>query len=336
MLAESGRLRALAAALVHGADADDVVQSTWSYALSHPPSDRRNLGAWLAAVARNVARQLFRSEGRRRARESGAARSPVADDTAVVSERMELRGRLVHAVLALPAEERTAVALRYFEDLPPAEIARRLELPASTVRSRIHRGLSRLRRRLEVEAGDETEGWVALALPRADRAPPRPWVSTLLAEGLLMTAKTKLLVAVALLLLGLVVWRSLERGSAPDTPVAPTSRVEPNPATVAEPSSPSPAGLPSPLNSGAGAAAEEETETAPPPETLRGRIVLSEGGAGRRGCRRGEPLLAVGRPPFDPVAVALGRGRPVRAFRAGGSARRQVSTPSGTPGLRGA
>lgn len=53
----------------------------------------------------------------------------------------------VHAaLLSLPAKQRAAVVLRYFEDLTEAEAAETLGCPVSTLRARAQRALKRLRR----------------------------------------------------------------------------------------------------------------------------------------------------------------------------------------------
>lgn len=52
------------------------------------------------------------------------------------------------AVCGLPFRQRAALALRFYEDLEEAEIARILGCRPGTVKSTIHRGLSRLRREL--------------------------------------------------------------------------------------------------------------------------------------------------------------------------------------------
>jgi len=54
------------------------------------------------------------------------------------------------SVLAgLPARRRAAVVLRYYEDLPVAEIARLLDCRPGTVSSLLHRGLADLRKVLD-------------------------------------------------------------------------------------------------------------------------------------------------------------------------------------------
>ena len=48
----------------------------------------------------------------------------------------------------LPADARAVVVLRFQEDLEPREIARVLDLPVNTVKSRLQRSLNTLRGRL--------------------------------------------------------------------------------------------------------------------------------------------------------------------------------------------
>jgi RNA polymerase sigma-70 factor (sigma-E family) len=55
----------------------------------------------------------------------------------------------------LPARQRAAVALRFYDDLPFAEIGRILDCPESTARSYVHRALGQLREQLsEVSDGE--------------------------------------------------------------------------------------------------------------------------------------------------------------------------------------
>jgi RNA polymerase sigma-70 factor (sigma-E family) len=54
----------------------------------------------------------------------------------------------------LPARQRAAVALRFYDDLAFAEIAAILDCPESTARSYVHRALARLRSQLETVGDD--------------------------------------------------------------------------------------------------------------------------------------------------------------------------------------
>jgi RNA polymerase sigma-70 factor, ECF subfamily len=60
-----------------------------------------------------------------------------------------LNARLRKLVETLPESARMVVLLRYQEDLDPSEIAEMLNMPISTVKSRLHRSLSFLRGKLE-------------------------------------------------------------------------------------------------------------------------------------------------------------------------------------------
>jgi RNA polymerase sigma factor (sigma-70 family) len=62
---------------------------------------------------------------------------------------------LWQALRRLPARQREAIVLRYYLDLPEAEVARLLKVPPGTVKSWTHRGLSRLRDRLGPTYADE-------------------------------------------------------------------------------------------------------------------------------------------------------------------------------------
>ncbi|MFF0748640.1 sigma-70 family RNA polymerase sigma factor [Streptomyces sp. NPDC004267] len=59
--------------------------------------------------------------------------------------QVEHRGALMDALAGLPLRQRSAVVLRYFEDMTPAQIAAALGTRESTVRSQITRGLAGLR-----------------------------------------------------------------------------------------------------------------------------------------------------------------------------------------------
>ena len=62
-----------------------------------------------------------------------------------------LPGGLWDAVLHLPEEQRAAVTLYYYEDLPVAEIARVLGVAQGTVKSRLGRARQRLKEQLQEE-----------------------------------------------------------------------------------------------------------------------------------------------------------------------------------------
>jgi RNA polymerase sigma-70 factor (ECF subfamily) len=71
--------------------------------------------------------------------------------TATSDERV----RVFPHLRALPARQRAVIVLRYYEDLPEAEIARLLGCTPGTVKSQAHRALATLRERLAEESDRE-------------------------------------------------------------------------------------------------------------------------------------------------------------------------------------
>jgi RNA polymerase sigma-70 factor (sigma-E family) len=69
----------------------------------------------------------------------------------------ETHEELWAAVRRLPPRMRAVLVLRYFEDLPEAEVARVLDCSVGTVKSQTSRGLDRLRAALDVPAAEVTE-----------------------------------------------------------------------------------------------------------------------------------------------------------------------------------
>jgi RNA polymerase sigma factor (sigma-70 family) len=168
LLRESAWLRALARSLVGDPSlADDLVQDAWVAALERPPRARAGVGprAWLATVARNLARQRGRGAAGARARERAVARPEALPSASESVERVAAQRELVDAVLALETLERELVVLRYFEGVPPREIAARLGLSGPAVRSRLARALARLRERLDRRFEGGRAAWAALLVP---------------------------------------------------------------------------------------------------------------------------------------------------------------------------
>jgi RNA polymerase sigma factor (sigma-70 family) len=225
LLEQGDFVRALARSLLFDDnDVDDVVQKTWVAALERPPRRRRGIRAWLARVVRNFAHEERRAAERRARREIAAAAPEVVPSSAEIVEREAMRRVVVDAVLSLDEAHRAVVLLRYFEGLPPREIARLLDVPVETVRSRLKRALVNLRHRLDREHGDDRRAWCLALIPLAKPALLRDATAGA-AKGMLASiALAKLAaVVVALLALGiLVAHRFTFEGSTPRT----TARVE--------------------------------------------------------------------------------------------------------------
>ena len=114
--------------------------------------------SWLYQIALNVCRDRLR---RRRGRHlvsfddmdeaSQAASTPSVPTPLQLAEANDLSDRVARAVAELPPDQREVIVLKEYQDLTFAEIADVLELPLSTVKTRLYRGLVQLRERLEHE-----------------------------------------------------------------------------------------------------------------------------------------------------------------------------------------
>ncbi len=80
-----------------------------------------------------------------------AATNGSVDDPLAAAEGRERTISLRAAIDDLPAHYRDAVSLRYIDDLTFSEIAAATGRPEATVRTHLHRGVLRLRERLNVE-----------------------------------------------------------------------------------------------------------------------------------------------------------------------------------------
>jgi RNA polymerase sigma-70 factor (ECF subfamily) len=120
---------------------------------------------FLAGVARNLAGLRLRRRERRHAREETAARPDLEPSTLDLYERRATEELIVEAVELLPGHYREVVLLRYFEDLTPTEIAVRLDVPVSTVKTRLARAQARLRDRLDRLHGGDGRGWLLALSP---------------------------------------------------------------------------------------------------------------------------------------------------------------------------
>ena len=84
-----------------------------------------------------------------------AASVPSSDgEPAAVAEANELRGRVLAAVMALPANERMATTLFYIDGYSQADVAQFLEVPVSTVNSRLRVARDRLKERMTAMVED--------------------------------------------------------------------------------------------------------------------------------------------------------------------------------------
>jgi RNA polymerase sigma-70 factor (sigma-E family) len=135
-------------------DAPDLVQEALARALPR----------WQSLVARGTAEAYLRrsivnasiSAWRKNGRQLPSGEPPMPP----VGDGSQTRADADHAwalCAELPPQQRAAVVLRFYEDLPYAEIGQVLGCPESTARSHVHRALAGLRERLTTEPETERE-----------------------------------------------------------------------------------------------------------------------------------------------------------------------------------
>jgi RNA polymerase sigma-70 factor (ECF subfamily) len=124
--------------LRHREDAEDVAQE--AFVRAHRGfaqlRDRDRFRAWLVRTTWRLAIDRIRNDRRRVAREQAVepAREPSVEQTAAERERARV---LWQAIDELPEKLRMAIVLAAIEGHDVAEVARLLEIPAGTVKSRL-------------------------------------------------------------------------------------------------------------------------------------------------------------------------------------------------------
>jgi RNA polymerase sigma-70 factor (ECF subfamily) len=153
-----------AAYLVAGteADAEDACQEACVKAWLALDRFRRGspFRPWFVRIAVNEAHNRRRATGRRAGLALRLAETPAQTDSSgsgsPSAEAMALaaadRHRLLVALAQLREEDQLVIAARYFLGLSEGEAATALDLRRGTFKSRLSRGLGRLREQLEAEA----------------------------------------------------------------------------------------------------------------------------------------------------------------------------------------
>jgi RNA polymerase sigma-70 factor (ECF subfamily) len=142
---------ALIAHLVGRSQAQDIVQETflllWSRRLHTP--DEGSIQSWLVATAHRRAVEMIQRGEALSCGPSGGALRTIVDAGAMPPRRVDpdTRARqavVLHALMALPDDERAPIELMYFRGLSRRQIAERLDVPLSELRVRSTAGLRRL------------------------------------------------------------------------------------------------------------------------------------------------------------------------------------------------
>ncbi|HEX4487074.1 MAG TPA: sigma-70 family RNA polymerase sigma factor [Terriglobales bacterium] len=127
--------------------AEDVLQEVFMQLWRNPnafDSSRGNLAPWLAVIARNRAIDSIR----KRHPETDVADVVISvePDMAGDAERGRAMEKVRGALSSMPAAQRNALEMAYFEGLSHSEIAAKTGEPLGTIKTRIRTGLLSLRK----------------------------------------------------------------------------------------------------------------------------------------------------------------------------------------------
>ncbi|MDQ0256048.1 RNA polymerase sigma-70 factor (ECF subfamily) [Evansella vedderi] len=144
-------------------EAQDVAQEAFIRAYVNLDSYdvNRKFSTWLFRIATNLAidrirkkKPDFHLEDQVAGTEDLTYYSQLASDEELPEDQvvqLEMQEWIQDEIMILPPKYRSAIILKYMEDLSLKEISEILSLPVATVKTRIHRGREALRKRLKNE-----------------------------------------------------------------------------------------------------------------------------------------------------------------------------------------
>lgn len=136
----------------------EVFMTLWQKAYLFDPA-RGRFSTWLLNITRHRAIDILRQQRRRIQPTLSLEASPEAQEGTASYQPVEDVQRELHLLLrALPDNQRQVIELSYFYGYTHEEIARQLNLPLGTVKSRILLGLRKLRDMLKKKDGQPTTG----------------------------------------------------------------------------------------------------------------------------------------------------------------------------------
>lgn len=127
-------------------EAEDLVQETLFKIAKRWPRVRRMERP--VAYARRILVNLALDGSGRRSRRRGELTGESLPERAHDPNAFEVRDELLTALARLPPRQRAVLVLRYFLDLPEADVADALKCSVGTVKSSTSRGLARLNQTL--------------------------------------------------------------------------------------------------------------------------------------------------------------------------------------------
>lgn len=147
--------------------AEDVAQKVFCDLARKAESlrGRPSLSSWLCVSTHLAAAEVVRKEQRRKVRETEAhTMQTLLHDSASAHEWHRLRPVINEALVQLREEDRTAIALRFFEQRSFAEVGAALRLTEEAARKRVDRALEKLHALLARRGITSTTALLSLAL----------------------------------------------------------------------------------------------------------------------------------------------------------------------------
>lgn len=135
------------------ADVEDIWQDTFTVAVRALPGYRgkSRLSSWLCGIARHKVTDFLRSKSRNREIVSPLSYKQLLklmDNGPLPDEMMQqdmIRAQIVEALAGLPVEYRNVLIVRYVEEQPVEEVARRLGRSYKATESLLSRARAKLR-----------------------------------------------------------------------------------------------------------------------------------------------------------------------------------------------
>ena len=141
-------------------EAEDIAQEAFvrAYTNLHTFDQKRKFSTWLYRIATNLCIDRIRKKKPDYYLDAEVAGTDCLDMYSQIAaddqlpeeqlEQMELQDRIQYEISRLPDKYRSAIVLKYMEELSLQEISEILDLPLGTVKTRIHRGREALRKQL--------------------------------------------------------------------------------------------------------------------------------------------------------------------------------------------
>jgi RNA polymerase sigma-70 factor (ECF subfamily) len=148
-------------------EAEDVVQETFLrvYTNLDRYDENQKFSTWIYRIATNLCIDRLRKRKPSYSIDAELTDSEgtdwhallASDDASPETELIlsETQQHIREAIQSLPDKYKSVVVLRYLHDLSLQEISDILEMPVTTIKTRVHRGREFLRKKLESEYGDK-------------------------------------------------------------------------------------------------------------------------------------------------------------------------------------